>query len=100
MDLTSLRINADRMRADFDELAVIGATGDGGVHRPSLGPAHLQARAWLRDRIARDGLGFRTDGAGNHSAWLSCGPASPQRPATNSLTPYPPNFLTSKPETS
>lgn len=75
MDLTSPRINADRMRADFDELAAIGATGNGGVHRPSLGPAHLQARAWFRERIARDGLEFRTDGAGNHSARLLCGPA-------------------------
>jgi N-carbamoyl-L-amino-acid hydrolase len=74
-DLASLRINPDRFRADFEALAEIGSTGDGGVHRPALGEAHLAARAWFRRQIEAAGLVFRIDGAGNHSAALACGPA-------------------------
>ena len=73
-----LRIDGQRFRRDFDELAEIGSTGDGGVHRPSLSAAHLEARRWFRERIERDGLEFRTDGAANHSAVLSATqPAAP-----------------------
>jgi N-carbamoyl-L-amino-acid hydrolase len=43
------------------------------VHRPALSEAHLQARAWFRERIIQDGLDFRQDAAGNHSAFLACG---------------------------
>ncbi len=68
------RIDPDRFRRDFDVLAEIGATGDGGVHRPALSDAHLAARRWFRERIEAEGLQFRTDGAGNHSALLACGP--------------------------
>jgi N-carbamoyl-L-amino-acid hydrolase len=73
--LMDLRIDAARFRADFEALAEIGSTGDGGVHRPALGEAHLAARAWLRERIEAAGLAFRVDGAGNHSGFLACGPA-------------------------
>ena len=66
-----LRINADRMLAAFNELALIGATGDGGVNRPTFSEEHLNARKWFRDEIERSGLEFRTDGAGNHSAVLN-----------------------------
>ncbi len=72
MSFTTLRINADRMRADFDAFAQIGATGDGGVHRPTFSEAHLAARAWFRAQIEQSGLAFRTDRAGNHSAFLQC----------------------------
>jgi hydantoinase/carbamoylase family amidase len=73
-----LRIDERRFRRDFNELAEIGSTGDGGVHRPSLSAEHLEARRWFRERIERDGLEFRTDGAGNHSAVLSAAqPAAP-----------------------
>ncbi|MGZ6315659.1 MAG: hydantoinase/carbamoylase family amidase [Anaerolineales bacterium] len=68
------RIDAERMRTAFDQLAQIGSTGDGGVNRPSLSEAHLAARAWFRAQIKSAGLEFRTDGAGNHSAFLACGP--------------------------
>ena len=70
-----LRINSERMLAAFDELAAIGATTEGGVDRPTFSEAHLAARKWLRAEIERSGLEFRTDGAGNHSAFLACGPA-------------------------
>ena len=59
------------MRADFDELASIGATPAGGVDRPSLSDAHLAARAWFRRRAAAAGLETRTDAAGNESAILA-----------------------------
>ncbi len=68
-----LRIDADRMLAAFDALAQIGPTGDGGVNRPTFGEAHLAARHWFRQQVENAGLEFRTDGAGNHSAFLNCG---------------------------
>ncbi|MCM3904875.1 MAG: hypothetical protein ND866_24525, partial [Pyrinomonadaceae bacterium] len=69
--LRKLRINSNRMLAAFNELARIGATGDGGVNRPSLSEAHLAARQWFREQIEKSGLEFRTDGAGNRSAVLA-----------------------------
>jgi N-carbamoyl-L-amino-acid hydrolase len=72
-DFHSLRVNSDRMRAAFDGLAEIGATGDGGVNRPTFSEAHLAARGWFREQIEKSGLEFRTDGAGNHSAILDFG---------------------------
>lgn len=74
--MCELRIDEKRFRRDFEELAQIGSTGDGGVHRPSLSAAHLEARRWFRERVERDGLEFRTDGAGNHSAVLSAAQAA------------------------
>lgn len=66
-------LNADRLRSDFDSLAEIGSTGDGGVNRPALGPAHREARAWFLERANAAGIETRVDGAGNHSAILRCG---------------------------
>jgi hydantoinase/carbamoylase family amidase len=68
--IDDLRINSDRMLAAFNELASIGATEQGGVHRPTFSEAHLAARRWFRAEVERAGLAFRTDGAGNHSAIL------------------------------
>src|SRR5262245_776215 len=65
-----LRVNSDRMLASFNELAQIGATGDGGVHRPTFNEAHLATRKRFREQIEKAGLDFRMDGAGNHSAFL------------------------------
>jgi N-carbamoyl-L-amino-acid hydrolase len=67
------------MLAAFNELARIGATGDGGhgVHRPTFSEAHLAARQWFREQIRKSGLEFRTDGAGNHSAILACETQAP-----------------------
>ena len=66
-----LRIDPDRMLAAFHELAEFGATGDGGVNRPTFSEAHLAARKWFREQIEATGLEFRLDGAGNHSAFLA-----------------------------
>ena len=70
-----LRVDPDRMLAAFDELAVIGSTGDGGVNRPTFSEAHLAVRAAFRKQVEGAGLEFHVDGAGNHSASLPCGPA-------------------------
>lgn len=78
----SLLINADRFKQDFDALAQIGSTGDGGVNRPALGPAHLEARQWFLARARESGLETRVDSAGNHSAILR----SPTLPHTHTRT--------------
>lgn len=69
---SSLRINPDRMLVAFNQLAAVGATADSGVDRPTFSEAHLAARKWFRGHIESSGLEFRTDGAGNHSAFLPC----------------------------
>ena len=78
--LKDLRVNSERMLAAFNELAQIGATGDGGVNRPTFSKAHLAARKWLREQIEKAGLEFRTDGAGNHSAVIASREAAKQSP--------------------
>ncbi|MFO7624529.1 MAG: M20 family metallo-hydrolase [Anaerolineales bacterium] len=72
--MTTLTINSKRFQEDFETLARIGDTGDGGVHRPTFSEAHLAARAWFRERAEADGLQVQVDGAGNHSAILRCSP--------------------------
>ncbi len=73
--MKTLRINPQRLYDDFAALALIGATAEGGVHRPALSEAHLTARAWFHERAQASGLELRLDAAGNHSAYLACGPA-------------------------
>lgn len=75
MNWAGLRVQASRLQADFEALSAIGATGDGGVHRPALSEAHLAARRWLKQRITEAGLEWRQDSAGNLSAFLPCGPS-------------------------
>ncbi|MCC6188745.1 MAG: Zn-dependent hydrolase [Anaerolineales bacterium] len=70
----SLLVDPDRLQTDFDALSAIGAiadeTGARGVHRPSLSPAHLEARRWFLARAADAALETRVDAAGNHSVIL------------------------------
>jgi N-carbamoyl-L-amino-acid hydrolase len=70
-----LRINAGRFRANFEALATMGATPDGGVHRPAFSEAHREARRWFYRTAEQAGLEVSVDGAGNHSARLKCGPS-------------------------
>lgn len=77
----TLLINSDRFKQNFDALAQIGATGDGGVNRPALSAANQQARQWYLDRIAEAGLESQIDSAGNHSAILR----SPLNPNARTL---------------
>lgn len=74
MDFSALRINADRLRKDFEELAGIGATLGGGVSRLALSNEDLEARAWFANRLDEAGLIVRDDDAGNLSGVLMCGP--------------------------
>src|SRR5436190_19560210 len=57
-------VDADRLRADFEALAAIGGTGDGGVRRTSFSDAHLEARAWFLARAQAAGLEPGIDAAG------------------------------------
>ena len=66
----ALRVDADRLRADFDALAQIGATADGGIERTTFSEGHAAARSWFRARAEAAGLEFRVDSALNHSAVL------------------------------
>jgi len=68
---SALRVNPDRMLGAFNQLALFGATGDGGVNRPTFSEAHLAARKWFREQIEGSGFEFKIDGAGNHSAVLT-----------------------------
>jgi len=76
--ITSLRINEDRFRSNFEALAALGATPEGGVDRPALSAAHLEARRLFLELAAKAGLETEVDGAGNHRAFLPCG--SPEAP--------------------
>lgn len=71
--VSSLRIDEKRFRVCFDKLAAFGATPDGGVHRPALSEAHLNARQWFVKEARRAGFDTSVDGAGNHTATLNCG---------------------------
>jgi N-carbamoyl-L-amino-acid hydrolase len=60
-----IQVDAGRMRKDIDSLALFGRDPRGGISRPSFSRADLEARKWLKDRIAAAGLELRQDGAGN-----------------------------------
>jgi hydantoinase/carbamoylase family amidase len=72
MKTPELQINSNRFLANLAELKQIGATPEGGINRPALGKAHLQARAWFQQKITEAGLDFQVDSAGNHSARMNC----------------------------
>ncbi len=65
-----LTINSARIRADFDELACIGATPEGGINRLALSSEDIQARAWFAEKIESAGFILRDDDAGNLSGIL------------------------------
>jgi beta-ureidopropionase / N-carbamoyl-L-amino-acid hydrolase len=70
-----MRVNFPRLKHDLTELGVIGRTPEGGVSRPSWSDADMEARRWLRDRIAAAGLAARVDTAGNiFGRWQPGGP--------------------------
>ncbi len=66
-----LRVDSDRLCADFDALARIGATPDGGLERTSFSASHVAARSWFHRRAEDAGLVTRVDSAANHSAVLA-----------------------------
>ena len=74
-----IKINEARLIEDLKELALIGATPDGGVSRPALTAADIEARRWFQMKIAEAGLDYAMDGAGNQSAVLFSDPPSEKR---------------------
>lgn len=68
--MPKLKINSQRLRSDFDELAEIGATVGGGVSRLALSNEDLEARAWFANRIEEAGMLVRDDDVGNLSGVL------------------------------
>ncbi len=67
---TELHIDGGRMRADFNELADIGGTNEGGVTRLALSPEDINARAWFGDQLEAAGLTVYDDDAANLSGVL------------------------------
>jgi beta-ureidopropionase / N-carbamoyl-L-amino-acid hydrolase len=55
-----IEINPQRLLATLEALRNIGRCGTG-VHRPALTPADLEARLWLRARLAELGFDARLD---------------------------------------
>jgi N-carbamoyl-L-amino-acid hydrolase len=55
-----VEINPERLLATLEALRNIGRCGTG-VHRPALTPADLEARLWLRGRLADLGFDARLD---------------------------------------
>lgn len=66
-----LKINEQRFLSNMDALSQIGDTGDGGVSRPALSPADVEARDWFKSQVSADGFEFVADGAGNLSARIA-----------------------------
>jgi N-carbamoyl-L-amino-acid hydrolase len=60
-----IRINLERLQKDIESLAQIGRDSQGGITRPSFSKADLEARDWLKERIASADLALGEDGAGN-----------------------------------
>ncbi len=76
-DTTQLRINGERLRADFETLAAIGRTPEGGVSRPALSLEDLEGRLWFANRIEECGFTVVDDDAGNLSGiWHSPNPTA------------------------
>jgi hydantoinase/carbamoylase family amidase len=65
-----IRVDSDRLRADFNALALIGAASDGGIGRTTFSEAHGAARAWFHERAQEAGLETAVDSAANYVAVL------------------------------
>jgi beta-ureidopropionase / N-carbamoyl-L-amino-acid hydrolase len=71
-NLNVLKINSERMHADFEQISSIGLTADMGICRLALSREDLEARAWFADRIEEAGFLVHDDDAGNLSGILRC----------------------------
>ena len=63
--MDEITVDADRYRDRFDAFNEIGATENGGVHRPTLSDANKEARAQLVDWFEGAGLTVTIDEMGN-----------------------------------
>jgi len=71
MSSGELRVNAERLRADIDDLAQIGRQENHGIYRMAFSDGDMAGRDWLRRRIEGSGLAFFQDGAANLHARLN-----------------------------
>jgi beta-ureidopropionase / N-carbamoyl-L-amino-acid hydrolase len=60
-----VELDLDRMLADLDRLATIGADPAGGVTRVAYSPADMEARGWVREAMLELGMEARRDEAVN-----------------------------------
>ena len=67
---TQMKINADRLKNDFEAISKIGLNADRGITRSALSREDLEARAWFADQIEAAGLLIHDDDAGNLSGIL------------------------------
>lgn len=58
-------LDGERLLADLDRLARIGAVPGGGVSRVAFSPADIEARDWLEGQLRELELEVRRDAAGN-----------------------------------
>lgn len=65
-----LKINADRLWDDFQEISDIGATIGGGISRLALSNEDIEARTWFANKIEASGLWLKDDEVGNISGLL------------------------------
>ncbi len=70
MILPQLKINSERLQADFETISRIGLTESGGISRLALSREDLEARAWFADQIETAGFMIHDDDAGNLSGIL------------------------------
>ena len=64
-DVTSLRVNGERLLAQLRELSAFGATPAGGVNRVAYGEADLEAREYVMGLMRDAGLRLKVDAAAN-----------------------------------
>jgi len=69
---SNLKINHERLLADFEQLSKIGLTANNGICRLALSREDLEARSWFADRIEEAGFLVHDDDAGNLSGILPC----------------------------
>ena len=69
--MNMLKVNGQRLREDIEALSKIGRGESQGVYRTAFSDADMQARTWLKQRIADAKLDCHQDGAGNIFARLN-----------------------------
>ena len=69
--MTTISIDAKRLRDDINALSQIGRGAGQGIYRIAFSDADMQARDWLKQRIADAGLATYQDGAANIHARLA-----------------------------
>jgi len=65
IEVSPIRVQERRLRKDLEDLGKFGETSSGGVTRPALSDADLQARRWFKNRMVEANLQVREDAAAN-----------------------------------